>query len=215
MGMSRQLFVWSLAPGPHAGDPCEHISGQREAARIPRERSDPEERPLEATGSLTDVLDELSHGRLRCGWGVAHPAVDGRLDAPSGGEPERMAGQHDGASDPEPLHAVGRRPVGCRLREMAAGDVVFLPKSPDDGHFMVATVQRPYACDRATVMDEADVRHECRQVIGVEETMRYAYGVGTLYPDLLEAPRRQAIQRIAEDDPSYHTLAEFLRSWGR
>ncbi len=64
-------------------------------------------------------------------------------------------------------------------------------------------------------MDEADVRHEFRQVIGVEDTMRYAYGVGTLYPDLLEAPRRQAIQRLSEDDTSYHTLEEFLRSWGR
>jgi hypothetical protein len=49
----------------------------------------------------------------------------------------------------------------------------------------------------------------------VAETMRYAYGVGTLYPDLLEAPRRQAIQRLAEGDPSYRILAEFLRSWGR
>jgi hypothetical protein len=105
--------------------------------------------------------------------------------------------------------------VWCRLREMSAGDVVFLPKSPDDGHFMVATVQRPYACDRATVMDEADVRNDVRHAIGVEETMRYAYGVGTLYPDLLEAPRREAIQRISEDDASYQTLAEFLRSWGR
>jgi hypothetical protein len=36
MGMSRQLFVWSLAPGPHAGDPCEHTSGQRAPSRKPR-----------------------------------------------------------------------------------------------------------------------------------------------------------------------------------
>jgi hypothetical protein len=215
MGMSRQLFVWSLAPGPHAGDPCEHISGQREAARIPRERSDLEERPLEATGSLTDVLDELSHGRLRCGWGVAHPAVDGRWHAPSGGQPERLASQSAGASDPEPSHVVGGKHVGCGLREMAVGDVVFLPQSPDDGHFMVATVQRPSACERATGVDEADGRHACRQVLGVAETMRYAYGVGTLYPDLLEAPRREATQRIAEDNPSYRTLAEFLQRWGR
>jgi hypothetical protein len=65
---------------------------------------------------------------------------------------------------------------------MAAGDGVFLPKSPDDGHFMVATVTRPDACDHAPVVAEADGRHECRQVIAVEETMRYAYGAGTLYP---------------------------------
>jgi hypothetical protein len=73
MGMSRQLFVWSLAPGPHAGDPCEHTSGQRAPSRLPRERGDPEERALEATGTLSEGLAELSHGRLRCGWGVARP----------------------------------------------------------------------------------------------------------------------------------------------
>jgi hypothetical protein len=215
MGMSRQLFVWSLAPGPHSGDPCAYTSGPRAASRLPRERSDPEERPLEATGALTDVLPELAHGRLRCGWGVAHPAVAGRLDAPSGGKPERLADQHEWASDPEPAPAVEGRHASCGLREMAAGDVVFLPKSPDDGHFMVATVLRPSACERATGVDEADGRHACRQVLGVAETMRYAYGVGTLYPDLLEAPRREAIQRITEDDPSYRTLEEFLQSWGR
>jgi hypothetical protein len=98
---------------------------------------------------------------------------------------------------------------------MSVGDVVFLPKSPDDGHFMVATVQRPSACDHAPVVDEADGRQACRQVLGVAETMRYAYGVGTLYPDLLEASHRETIQHIAEDDPSYHTLVAFLRSWGR
>jgi hypothetical protein len=213
--MSRQLFVWRMTPGPCAGGTCEPPYGQREAAHRDQESGHPAQGPLNAAGALHDVLDKLSRGRLQCGWGVAHLAVDGRLGAPSEGEHDRMAGQHAGASDPETSHAIGGRPVWCRLLEMSAGDVVFLPKSPDDGHFMVATVQRPYACDRATVMDEADGRHEVRQVIGVADTMRYAYGVGTLYSDLLEVPRRQGIQRIAEDDPSYRTLAAFLRSWGR
>lgn len=206
--MRRQLFVWSLAPGPHAGDPCEHTAGQGAPSRLPRERRDPEARAVEATGALTEGLAALAHGRLRCGWGVAPPAVAGRVDTPSGGQPA-------GASAPEPSHAVGGRHASCGLREMSVGAVVFLPKSPDDGHFMVATVQRPSACDHAPGVDAADERHACRQVLGVAETMRYAYGVGTLYPDLLEAPRREAIQRIAEDHPSYRALAAFLRSWGR
>ncbi len=214
MCMSRQLFVWRMAPGHHAGAPCEHTRGQREAARLYRE-SQPEQGPLEHTGALAYVFDELAHRRLRCGRGMAHPMVDGLLDAPIGVEHDRTACQHDWSSDPETPHAVGSSPVWCRLLEMSVGDVIFLPKSPDDGHFMVATVQRPYACNRATVVDEADVGNEFRHVIGVEDTMRYAYGAGTLYRDLFEAPRRKAIQRISEDDPSYRTLAEFLRSWGR
>jgi uncharacterized protein (UPF0548 family) len=84
---------------------------------------------------------------------------------------------------------------------------VFLPQRP--------TVQHQDAFDQAPVVDEAGVRQECRQVIGVAETMRYAYGAGTLDPDLFEVPRRRAIQHIAEDDPSYRTLAAFLQRWSR
>ena len=76
-------------------------------------------------------------------------------------------------------------------------------------------MKRPYAFDPATVVEEADVRNDFRHVIAVEDTMRYAYGAGTLYPGLFEAPIRKAIQRISEDDPSYRTLEDFLRSWGR
>jgi hypothetical protein len=101
------------------------------------------------------------------------------------------------------------------MLDMSLGDVVFVPKSPDDGHFMVATVKRPYAFDHATVVEETDVRNDFRHVIAVEDTMRYAYGAGTLQPDMFEAPIREAIRRISEDDPSYRTLEDFLRSWGR
>jgi hypothetical protein len=107
--MSRQLFVWRIPPGSRAGALCEPFPGQREAAHRHRESGHPPQGLLGTTGALGDVWDELSHGRLRCRWGVAHPVVDGRLDVPSGGEHERMAGQHEGASDPEPSHAVGRR----------------------------------------------------------------------------------------------------------
>jgi hypothetical protein len=213
--MSRPLFVWNMARGHRAGAPREHTLGPREAARLPREIGQPGQGPLEDTRALDYVLDELSHCRLRGGWEVANPEFDVRLDEPSGIVHDRMVCQNDRSSAPETAHAVGSTPVRCRLLEMSAGDVIFLPKSPDDGHFMVATVQRPYAFDRATVVDEADVRNEFRHVIGVEDTMRYAYGVGTLYPDLFEAPLREAIQRIAEDNPAYRTLADFLRSWGR
>jgi hypothetical protein len=213
--MSRQLFVWRLARGPRAGAPCENTPGQGEASQVPRERRHLAQGPINDTGALDDVFEELSHGRLRCGWGAAHPAVEGWLDAPSGGEHERIACQHDGASDPETSPAMGSRTVLCCLLEMSTGDVVFLPKSPDDRHFIVATVTHPNAGDHEIGVAETDPRHDGRHVIGVDETMRYAYGAGTLYPDLLEAPRRQAIQRLSEDDTSYHTLEEFLRSWGR
>jgi hypothetical protein len=212
--MSRQLFVWRIAGRYQAGALCEHTPGDKDRARLHREISHPEQGSSDRTGALDAMFDELSHGRLRGGWG-ANPEFDGRLDEPHGVELDRMACQPDSCSDRETSHAAGSRLVSCRLREMSVGDVVFLPKSPDDGHFMVTTVQCPDACDRATVVDEADGRHDGRPLIGVADTMRYAYGSGTLYPDQLEVPCREAIQHILEDDPSYRTLAEFLRSWGR
>jgi len=101
------------------------------------------------------------------------------------------------------------------MLDMSVGDVVFMPKSPDDRHFMAATVKRPYAFDHATVMEEADLRNDFRHVIAVEDTMRYAYGAGTLQPDIFEAPIRVAIQRISASDRSYRLLDDFLRGWGR
>jgi hypothetical protein len=213
--MSRQMFVWRLVRGHRAGEPCENTPGNLDASRVHREISQLAQGPIDYTGALDYVFNELSHRRLRLGWGVANPALDVRLPAQIWIEHDRMACQQYWSLDPETSHAMGSRHVLCGLLEMSAGDVIFMPKSPDDGHFMVATVKRPYAFDHATVVEEADVRNDFRHVIAVEDTMRYAYGAGTLYPGLFEAPIRKAIQRISEDDPSYRTLEDFLRSWGR
>ena len=185
------------------------------ASRVPRESSHFEQGHIDDTGALDYVFDELSHGRLRLGWGVADPDLDMRLHAQIWLEHDRIACQKSGSVDPETSHAVGSRKVLCCLLEMSEGDAIFLPKSPDDGHFMVATVMHPYAFDHDTVVAKAEARHNFRHVIGVEDTTRYAYGAATLYPDIFAAPIREAIQRISEDDPSYRTLADFLRSWGR
>jgi hypothetical protein len=213
--MSRQMFVWRMAQGHSAGDPCENAPGNLDASRGHREISHPEQGHIDYTGALDYVFDELSHSRLRLGWGVANPALDLRLQEQIWIEHDRMACQKYWSLDPATSHAMGSRNVLCCLLEMSVGDVVFVPKSPDDRHFMVAMVKRPYAFDDATVMEEADLRNDFRHVITVEDTMRYAYGAGTLYPAIFEAPLREAIQRISEDDPSYRTLEDFLRSWGR
>jgi hypothetical protein len=212
--MSRQLFVWRMTPGLHAGAPCEHPSGHRDIARTDRESRHPEQGPIDGTGALAAEFDGLAHGRLRCGWWT-NSVVDWRPDEQISVEHDRTTCQNDWSLDPETSHAVGSRHLWCCLREMSAGDVMFLPKSPDDGHFLVATVKRPDACDRATMVGKADGLHDGDPLIGMADTMRYAYGVGTLYPYLLEPPRHEAIQRISEDNASYQTLAEFLRSWSR
>lgn len=146
---------------------------------------------------------------------MANPNLDVRLHEQIWLEHYLMACQKYWSLDPETSRAVGSRHVLCGLLEMSAGDGIFLPKSPDDGHFMVATVKRPYAFDRAIVVAEATLRNDFRHVIGVEDTMRYAYGWSTLQSGVFETALRQASQRVSEDDPSYRTLEDFLRSWGR
>jgi hypothetical protein len=213
--MRRQMFVWRMATEPSAGDPWDHTPGNGDASRVHRESRKTDQVHIDYTGAVDYVFDELSHSRLRYGWGVVNPDLDLRLEEHTWIENYLMACHKYWSLDPNTSHAMGSRKVlGCML-DMSVGDVVFMPKSPDDRHFMVATVKRPYAFDHATVMEEADLRNDFRHVIAVEDTMRYAYGAGTLQPDIFEALIREAIQRISEDDPSYRTLADFLRSWGR
>jgi hypothetical protein len=213
--MSRQMFVWRMATAQSAGDPWDHTPGNGDASRVHRESRKTDQVHIDYTGAVDYVFDELSHRRLRYGWGVVNPDLDLRLAEHTWIENYLMACQKYWSWDPKASHAMGRRKVLCCLLEIHEGDVIFMPKSPDDGHFMVATVKRPYAFDHATVVEEADVRNDFRHVVAVEETMRYAYGAGTLYPGLFEAPLREAIQRLSEDDPSYRTVEDFLRSWGR
>lgn len=65
--MSRQLFVWRMARGPSAGEPCENAPGKSDASRVHREISHLEQGSIDYTGVLDYVFDELSHYRLRCG----------------------------------------------------------------------------------------------------------------------------------------------------
>jgi hypothetical protein len=213
--MSRQMFVWRMVRGHRAGESCENTPGNIDSSRVHREISHLEQGHIDYTGALDYVVDELSHSRLRLGWGVANPELDVRLPEQIWIENYRMACQKYWSLDPNTSHAMGSRKVLCCMLDMSVGDVVFMPKSPDDRHFMVATVKHPYAFDHATVVEEADLRNDFRHVIAVEDTMRYAYGAGTLQPDMFEGPIREAIHRISEDDPSYRTLEDFLRSWGR
>jgi hypothetical protein len=68
-----------------------------------------------------------------------------------------MACQNYWSLDPDTSYAVGSRTRWCGMRDMAVGDVIFLPKGPDDGHFMVTTVKYSYTFDRATVVKDTDV----------------------------------------------------------
>jgi hypothetical protein len=79
--MSRQMFVWRMVRGPRAGEPCENTPGNLDASRVHREISHLEQGPIDYTGALDYVVDELSHRRLRLGWGVANPELDVRLSA--------------------------------------------------------------------------------------------------------------------------------------
>jgi hypothetical protein len=213
--MSRQMFVWRMATAQSADDPWDHTPGNGDASRVHRESRKTDQVHIDYTGAVDYVFDELSHRRLRYGWGVVNPDLDLRLAEHTWIENYLMACQKYWSWDPNASHAMGRRKVLCCLLEIHEGDVIFMPKSPDDGHFMVANVKSQYCFDRETVVEETDLRNDFRHVIAVEDIMRYAYGWGTLQSGVFEAPFREAIQRIPGHAPSYRTVEDFLRSWGR
>ena len=213
--MSRQMFVWRMARDHRAGDPCDNTPGNVESSRVHREIRNTGQVHIDYTGAVEYVFDELSHSRLRHGGGVVNPDLDLRLEEYTWIENYIMACHKYWSLDTDASHAMSRRKVLCCMLDMHEEDVIFVPKKPDDGHFMVATVKRKYCFDRDTLVKETDFRNDFRHVIAVEDIMRYAYGWGTLQPDIFEAPFREAIQRIPGHDPSYRTVEDFLLSWGR
>jgi hypothetical protein len=213
--MSRQMFVWRMARDHRAGDPWDHTPGNGDSSQVHRESRNTGQVHIDYTGASEYVFDELAHSRLRYGGGVVNPDLDLRLEEPTWIANYLLACHKYWSADPDASQAMGRRKVlGCML-DMQEGDVIFMPKRPDDGHFMVATVKSQYGFDRDTMVKETDLRNDFRHVIAVEDVMRYAYGAVTLQPGIFEAPCREAIQRIPGHDPSYRTVEDFLLSWGR
>jgi hypothetical protein len=213
--MSRQMFVWRMARDHSVGDPCDHTPGKGDSSRVHREIRKTGQVDIDYTGAVAYVFDELSHSRLRYGWGVVNPDLDLMLEEHTWIENYIMACHKYWSLDLDALHAMGRRKVLCCMLDMHESDVIFLPKRPDDGHFMVATVKSRYCFDRHTVAEESDLKNDFRHVIAVKDIMRYAYGWGTLQPGIFEAPFREGIQRIQGHDSSYRAVEDFLLSWGR
>lgn len=213
--MSRQMFVWRMARDHRVGDPCDNTPGNVGSLRLHREIRNIGQVHIDYTGAVEYVFDELSHSRLRYGWGVVNPDLDLRLEEHTWIENYMMACHKYWYLDTDASHAMERRKdLRCML-DMHEGDIIFMPKRPDDGHFMVASVKSHYCFDRDTVAKEANFRNDFRHVIAVEDIMRYAYGWGTLQSGIFEVPFQDAIQQIQEDDQSYRTVEDFLLSWGR
>ena len=213
--MSRQMFIFRMVRGHSGDDPFENTTVNVDSSRVHLEISDTNQVSIDYTGDMEYVLNELSHSRLRHGWGVANPNLDLRLDEHTWIENYIIACHKYWYLDTDPSHAMGRRKIlGCML-DMHEGDIIFIPKRPDDRHFMVANVKRKYCFDRDTVVEETDFRNDFRHIIAVEDIMRYSYGSGTLQPGIFEVPFRDAIRRIPGHDHSYRTFEDFLLGWGR
>jgi hypothetical protein len=204
-----------MARDHSAGDPCDNTPGNVDSLRVHREIGNTGQVHIDYTGAVEYVFDELPHSRLRYGWGVGNPDLDLRLEEHIWIENYIIACHKYWYLDTDASHAMSRRKVLCCMLDMHDGDVIFMPKRPDDGHFMVANVKSQYRFDRDTVVKETDFRNDFRHVIAVEDIMRYAYGWGTLQPGIFEVPFQDAIQRIQGHYQSYRTFEDFLLSWGR
>lgn len=159
------------------------------------------------------ILDELHNGRLRQGWGFSNPDLD--LNLPDNEWAEHFAlGSYKYWGRPLSKdickYAMGRKNILNNMLDMQKGDIIFLPKTPDNNHFKVTTVKKRYKFDNDIVVPEDDFRNDFRHLIGVEKTITFQYSKSTLESGVFSAPFLHAIDPINPDYETYQLFKNFI-----
>ncbi len=161
--------------------------------------------PIDYTGAIDWITEELYQGRLRQGWGA--PGLHLRLPTEEWVENFLINccifwGEKLGESNCE--DAIGRMKILGNMLNMNIGDIVFVPKTPTNDRFIVGTVSKPYHFDYTERFGN-DFRNDFRHIIELEnlgESPNAAFPI----PGIFGAPYMHAIDWI---DPKYQTYRYF------
>jgi len=97
---------------------------------------------------------------------------------------------------------------------MQEGDIIFLPKTPNNNHFKVTTVDKEYEFDEDVNVSEDDFRndfrHDFRHLIKVVNTKTFQYSKSTLESGVFSAPFLHAIDPINPDYETYPLFKRFI-----
>lgn len=202
----RRLWVFRtykkyIYKGEPTGICLHHINMERVQAVV----DTIEPMPIDYTGAINWITEELYQGRLRQGWGSI--GLDLRLPEEEWIENFLIDccifwGEKLGESNCE--DATGRKRILDYMLNMSIGDIVFVPKTPTNDYFIVGTVNKPYQFDN-TQHSAIDLRNDFRHVIELENLVK---SPNSVFPvkGIFGAPFMHAIEWI---DPNYQTYHFF------
>lgn len=168
---------------------------------------------LDATGASWD-LDVRARSRFLQGYLVAMWKY---WDMITDEDVRRiLAGQREGSEHGllVVLHAflrqaAGRYSILHRMVQMNRGDVVFVPRMPDDRSFVVARVAGPGYEFEDRSGQPATWRRDFGHIRRVRDVRAYHYGPDTLLPGQFGAPYRHAVDPVSARQ---QVFARFLRA---
>lgn len=165
---------------------------------------------IDYNGDVNWINEELYHGRLRQGWGV--PGLDLRRSDQEWVENFLIAcGKYWGEEigDSDSTDAMGRKNILNHMLNMNIGDIVFVPKTPNDKTFIVATVNKKYYFDN-TPYPATDFHTAFRHIIEVENLKIYPNTA--LQAGIFGAPFMHAIDPISPNYQVYGIFKRFVNS---
>lgn len=165
---------------------------------------------IDYNGDVNWINEELYQGRLRQGWGV--PGLDLRQSDKEWAENFLIAcgkywGERIGYSDS--TDAMGRKNILNHMLNMNIGDIVFVPKTPNDKKFIAATVSKKYYFED-TPHPATDFHTAFRHIIEVKKLKIYPNS--SLQAGIFGAPFMHAIDPISPNYQVYRIFKRFVNS---
>lgn len=158
---------------------------------------------------FSNLKSELfEHGRLRQGWGWEFDGMSLKLNQPEKIWIEnymKIIDIRENETIPKE-NACGRWNILKRMTEMKKGNIVFIPRIPDESQFTVATVDnREYFF---LLMEEC---FDYGNVIGVKNIKKYSYGEH--FPAKTFSPYQSAISQIKNHHKIFELVGDFVEEF--
>lgn len=208
------MFVFRRTKGKSGRDPIGACPISFDVKKVEKAIKNTKRIRIKNGDEVHYILNELDKGRLRQGWGCSNPDLD--LNLQDNIWTENFAIACYKYWNEAPLsqdickYAMGRKIILNHMIYMRRGDIIFIPKTPDEKHFRVTTVKNKYCFDRNPAIPEDDFRNDFRHLIKVqrEKTKTFQYSRTTLESGIFGAPFLHAIDPI---DPDYEAYSYFKR----
>ena len=205
----QRLWVFRLSLGGYLGKPTkECLTGVDEKNILEYWRKI---HPIDYDCNLKlnmDVLkNDLKKGKLRQGWGTEFEEMNLNLNQPIKEwiENYRKLEWRIWGNKVYCDMALGRYNILKKMKEMKFGDIIFVPKIPEENKFTIVTVKK------GTYKFEP-INGNCGRhghLIEVEKIKEFNYTNHT-FPKITFMPYRKAIDEIKEHHKNYAVIKDFL-----